>query len=65
MQVDLKTVAADFITKEVSRTVGATVDRATMVKGPCPTTHLPHPTCYEAQGLGPTPSLASSDPWAY
>ena len=34
MQVDLKTVAADFITKEVSRTVGATVDRATMVKGP-------------------------------
>ena len=22
--------------------------------------HLPHPTCYEAQGLSPTPSLASS-----
>jgi hypothetical protein len=29
-------------------------------QGNCPTTHLPHPTCYEAQGLGPTPSLASS-----
>ena len=27
-------MAAAFITKEVSRTVGATVDRATMVKGP-------------------------------
>ena len=34
MQVDLKTVAADFITKEVIRTVGGTVDRAAMVKGP-------------------------------
>ena len=33
MQVD-KTVAADFITKEVIRTVGGTVDRAAMVKGP-------------------------------
>ena len=29
-------------------------------QGNCPTTHLPHPTCYEAQALGPTPSLASS-----
>ena len=29
-------------------------------QGNCPTTHLPHPTCYEVQGLGPTPSLASS-----
>ena len=26
----------------------------------CPITNLPHPTCYEAQGWGPTPSLASS-----
>ena len=34
MQVDLKTVAADFITKEVIRTVGGSVDRAAMVKGP-------------------------------
>ena len=34
-------------------------------QGNCPTTHLPHPTCYEAQGLSPTPSLASSHPWAY
>jgi hypothetical protein len=31
----------------------------------CPIINLPHPTCYEAQGLGPTPSLASSHPWAY
>ena len=23
-------------------------------QGSCPTTHLPHPTCYEAKGLGPT-----------
>ena len=29
-------------------------------QGNCPTTHLPHPTCYEAQGLSPIPSLASS-----
>jgi hypothetical protein len=29
-------------------------------QGNCPTTPLPHPTCYEAQGLSPTPSLASS-----
>ena len=34
-------------------------------QGNCPTTQLPHPACYEAQGLGPTPSLASSHPWVY
>ena len=31
----------------------------------CGAMSLGPPTCYEAQGLGPTPSLASSHPWVY
>ena len=34
-------------------------------QGNCPSTHLQHPTCYVAHGLGPTPDLASPHRYAY